>query len=235
MNNPSLLRIYFLAVFLMISCLRSGYGQKVDQFNSWWYYSGTYQVSDRWSGNLLYSWSRHDFVKHWQISKLGLGTTYNVTKNLGVGLGYEWAIIFPYGELPVPERRVEHRILERFYFKERIRNVSLSSTIEVEQFFRNGKFMQRVRTKVGLKFPLWIDPEGNRKVSMSFFEQIFIGIGDGAPSLGQNRYYGGFDLELWKNLSISLGYMNQYIIIRPETIENDHTLMVGIFHKINLK
>ncbi len=225
-----------LAISLSIFLWGYTNGQKVSQFNSWWYYSGSYRLKEHWTINLLYSWSRHDFVKDWQISKLGLSTNHYLSRNFGVGASYEWAIIFPYGELPVPEKRKEHRFLQRIFFKDKIQKVSLGSMIELEQFFRNSDFLQRARVKLSIKFPILFDKNGNQKLGMSFSEQVFILINnDSAPKLGQNRYYGGFDIAIAEKFTLALGYLNQYIIIRPETIENDHTLMVGIFHRTDFR
>ncbi|MBV6647772.1 MAG: DUF2490 domain-containing protein, partial [Cyclobacteriaceae bacterium] len=167
-------------------------------------------------------------------SKLGLSADRALSKNLGIGASYEWVIIFPYGELPVPEKRTEHRFLQRIFFRERINKVSLGSVFEIEQYLRNEDFLHRVRVRLSTRIPLLFDEKGNQKLGLSFFEQAFIDIGDGAPRIGQNRYYGGLDINLSKHLLIALGYLNQYIIIRPELIENDHTLMVGLFHNADL-
>lgn len=230
----TIVRLKVFCTSLIITFAITSNAQKADQFNSWWYYSGTYQFSERFSTKLLYSWSRHDFVKEWQISKLGLSGNFDLTKNFGLGASYEWAIIFPYGELPVPEKRREHRFLERFYFKDKIGEFSVGSTVELEQFFRNDEFLQRARIRASLRFPLIRNEEGRQLLGMTFFELIFIAMGGGQePTLSQNRIYGGFDIALSKNLTLGLGYLNQYIIIRPEIIENDHTLMVGLFHRLD--
>lgn len=52
-------------------------------------------------------------------------------------------------------------------------------------------------------------------------------------NFSQNRIYGGFDISVNSAFTLSLGYMNQYIIINETRIENDHTLMVGLFHKLD--
>ncbi len=225
-----------LILFFLTVCLSSIKAQKINQFNSWWYYSGAFQVKESITTHLLYSWSRHDFVRHWQISKLGLSVNYRLTNRFGIGGSYEWVIIFPYGELPVPEQRREHRFLQRFFFKEKIQKIAVGSIVEFEQFFRNSDFLLRTRVKYSIKFPLLFDSNGRQRLGMSFSEQVFILIDDSsAPKLSQNRYYGGFDIGITEDFKLSLGYLNQYIVIRPETIESNHTLMVGIFHHAVLR
>ncbi|MEM0941148.1 MAG: DUF2490 domain-containing protein [Bacteroidota bacterium] len=183
-------------------------GQTVDQFNSWWYYFGTYHINDKWNGNLLYSWSRHDFIQDWQISKLGLSTNRKLTQNLSIGASYEWAIVFPYGELPVPEKRREHRFLERISVRDKFQKITISSVLEIEQYFSNKDFLHRVRARFGFRFPLVMNDKGEQKLGMTFFEQVFIDVGDGSPCIGQNRYYGGFDLGVARNATLAVGYLN---------------------------
>ncbi len=220
--------------FLILTVNVKAQEQIVNQFNSWWYYSGTFKFGEKWTGNLLYSWSRHDFVKYWQISKLGLRVNHNLSENFGVGGSYEWAIIFPYGQLPIPEKRREHRFLERVYFRDKINQVSLRSAFDLEQYFSNSDFLHRARISIGVKLPLVKNCEGMQVLGLSFFEQVFINGGNEPIRLGQNRYYGGIDIRLNNNFSLALGYLNQYIIIRPTLIENDHTLMVGVIHHVEL-
>ncbi|MEM8895429.1 MAG: DUF2490 domain-containing protein, partial [Bacteroidota bacterium] len=224
------------AIILLVSLIipATAMGQKVNQFNSWWYYSGTYTINEKWTSNLLYSWSRHDFIRDWQISKLGLSANRSLSKNFGIGVSYEWAIIFPYGELPIPEKWKEHRILERVFFQEKIGKVRIRAVFELEQFFRNRDFLNCSRVLLAMRFPLIVNEKGQESLGMSFFEQIFIRIGKGPPFLAQNRYYGGFDIRLSNSLNLALGYLNQRIIITPALIENDHTLMVGLFHKADI-
>lgn len=230
----SLTHTHLMLVIAAMNVSHTLKAQTVHQFNSWWYYSGTYQIKETWTAKLLYSWSRHDFVADWQISKLGLSADKSLTRGFSMGASYEWAIIFPYGRLPVPEKRREHRLLERFSFREKVQRTSLSSILELEQFFRNGDFLQRIRVRFGIRFPLIINDKSDQVFGMSFFNQVFINHGDGSPAIGQNRYYGGFDIRLSKGFTLALGYLNQRIIIRPELIENDHTLMIGLFHRANI-
>lgn len=54
-------------------------------------------------------------------------------------------------------------------------------------------------------------------------------------NFSQNRIYGAFDIPLNNAFTLSLGYMNQYIIINATRIENDHTLMVKLAHKVDFR
>ena len=211
--------------------------QIADQFNSWWYYSGDYQVSEKISVTPLYSWSRHDFVKNWQQSKLRVGAEYKYLKDLTFGGGYEWVILFPYGEYPIPGKRTEHRIYEQVTLKNKTGKVRVSTNILLEQRFLSTETRHRVRMKWGVKLPLINTNDDKPKLALSLYDQVLLNVGKTAKYqyFAQNRFYAGFDWSVHKSLTLSLGYMDQYIVIKDNKIENNHTLMVGFFHTIDLR
>ena len=226
-----------LIAFIFVLITFNAKAQKADQFNSWWYYSGNYRLTEKFNIQTLYSWSRHDFIKEWQQSKLRLGGSYDYLKNISFGAGYEWVVLFPYGAHPVPEKRTEHRIYEYFTIKNKIKTVSVNYGMLLEHRIMEDKTRHRLRLIFGVKMPIIRSKEGETKLGMSFFNQVFLDIDKYANDnhFRQNRIYGAFDIPIDKALTVSLGYMNQYIIINDTRIENDHTLMVGLFHKLDFR
>lgn len=226
-----------LIVFTFVLTTFYAKAQKADQFNSWWYYSGKYRVTEKVNIETLYSWSRHNFIKEWQQSKLRLGGSYDYLKNISFGAGYEWVVLFPYGAHPVPEKRPEHRIYEYFTIKNKIKTVSVSYGMLLEQRIMDAKTRQRLRLIFGAKIPITRSKEGETKLGVSLSNQVFLDIDKYAnnKNFSQNRIYGAFDIPLNKAFTLSLGYMNQYIIINATRIENDHTLMVKLAHKVDFR
>lgn len=222
-------------VFLFV--IFKSYAQKVDQFNSWWYYSGKYQLTKKFNIETLYSWSRHNFVKDWQQSKLRIGTSYDYLKILSFGAGYEWVVLFPYGAHPVPTKRTEHRIYEYFTIKNKIKKVSVNYGMLLEQRIMEDKTRHRLRLIFGAKTPIIRSKEGKTIIGLSFSNQVFLDVDRYAnnKNFSQNRIYGAFDIPLDASFTLSLGYMNQYIIIKENRIENDHTLMIKLSHKIDFR
>ncbi|MEE4001008.1 DUF2490 domain-containing protein [Tenacibaculum sp. FZY0031] len=225
-----------LAVVFLFIVFKSN-AQKADQLNSWWYYSGKYQLTEKFNIETLYSWSRHNFVKDWQQSKLRLGTSYDHLKNISFGAGYEWVVLFPYGAHPVPKKRIEHRIYEYFTIKNKIKKVSVNYGMLLEQRIMKDKTRHRLRLVFGAKIPIIRSKEGETKLSISFFNQVFLDIDKytNNKNFSQNRAYGAFDIPLNNALTLSTGYMNQYIIIKENRIENNHTFMVKLSHKIDFR
>jgi len=226
-----------LIVLIFVLATFSSKAQKADQFNSWWYYSGKYKVTEKVNIETLYSWSRHNFIKEWQQSKLRLGGSYDYLKNISFGAGYEWVVLFPYGAHPVPEKRTEHRIYEYFTIKNKIKTVFVNYGMLLEQRIMDDKTRHRLRLIFGAKMPIIRSKEGETKLGFSLSNQVFLDIDRYAnnKNFSQNRIYGAFDIPLNNALTLSLGYMNQYIIIKENRIENDHTLMVKLSHKIDFR
>ncbi|WP_281980508.1 DUF2490 domain-containing protein [Tenacibaculum mesophilum] len=176
-------------------------------------------------------------VKDWQQSKLRIGTSYDYLKNLSFGAGYEWVVLFPYGAHPVPTKRTEHRIYEYFTIKNKIKKVSVNYGMLLEQRIMEDKTRHRLRLIFGAKTPIIRSKEGKTIISLSFSNQVFLDVDRYAnnKNFSQNRIYGAFDIPLDASFTLSLGYMNQYIIIKENRIENDHTLMIKLSHKIDFR
>ncbi|WP_108870009.1 DUF2490 domain-containing protein [Aquimarina aquimarini] len=223
-----------LKILLLISICSNIKAQKADQFNSWWYYSGKYKITQGINLQSLYSWSRHNFVKDWQQSKLKLGAGYILFKNASFDTGYEWVVLYPYGKHPVSKKRTEHRIYERLSLKNKIQHISLNYGVLLEQRFMQTITRHRLRVLLGAKMPIVYSKKGDIKLGISFFNHLFFDIDTYANGkhLRQNRIYGGFDIPIHNSLTVGIGYMNQYIIINDSRIENDHTLMVSLSHKL---
>lgn len=225
-----------ILIVVLVFTFFSANAQKVDQFNSWWYYSGKYRLTEKFNIETLYSWSRHNFVKNWQQSKLRLGTSYDYLKNVSFGAGYEWVVLFPYGAHPVSKKRTEHRIYEYFNLKNKIKAVAVNYGMLLEQRIMKDRIRHRLRLILGAKIPL-IQSEGKTKLGLSLSNQVFLAFDKYANNnhFRQNRIYGAFDILINNTFTLSLGYMNQYIIIKDNRIENDHTLMIKVLHKIDFR
>lgn len=52
--------------------------------------------------------------------------------------------------------------------------------------------------------------------------------------LAQNRLYGGADIFLDKSLTLGLGYLNLRIYLTKNRIENNHTLIISLYHYLDL-
>lgn len=207
--------------------------QKAEQLNSWWYYSGSYKFTNKIGLKTFSALCRNDFIKNPQLSLLRIGVKYSYLKNLSIISGYERATLFPYGEFPVSKKRTEHRLYIQLLTKNNFKTVNTQVNIQLEQRFIESKIKYRCRVKMKLKTPIF----KTESLGFSLSNQLLLNICKVKKSnyLGQNRAYIGFSYKIIKALVINIGYLNQYIIIDDTKSENNHTLMVGLSHKLDFK
>lgn len=225
---------FFLWLCLAILGVKA---QKANQFNSWWYYSGKYRLSEKVEIGTLLSWARHDFIKNWQQSNVRIGGNYAILKKVSFGTGYEWVVLFPYGAHPAPKKRPEHRIYEQIAVNNNLNSISVSTSALLEHRIRKDITRHRLRVRLGVKTPIIRSDDGITKLGVSFFNEFFFNLDKYANGnyYGQNRLYTGFDIPISTSFNLGLGYLNQYISINENRKENNHTLMVGLFHKIDFR
>lgn len=203
------------------------YCQKADQFNSWSFYSLNLQLNNSVQLNSTYSWSRNDFMKNWQQSKLSNKLALK-GRHFGFIGGYEWVVLFPYGEFPIPEKRVEHRIIEAFEVFNNIGQTKMKTILTIEQRIFVDKFKNRMRLKFSFKRPL------NNYFSISCSNTVFLNFGKVANNrfFNQNRGYFGMEFRISQNFIFTTGYLNQFLVLNEKQIENNHTLIIGLKHRV---
>lgn len=227
----------FVILIFLLGGYISAHAQKADQFNSWWYYYGQHTISNKISVQTLYSWCRSDFVKNWQQSIFRTGINYHYEKSIEFGVGYDWVILFPYGEQPVSEKRTEHRIFEQLVLKQKISDLSVKHTFRLEQRFFAIGMRQRARYQFSVKHPL-IKSESDRSLlDIKFSNELLLNVEQSSHGyyFGQNRLYIGVDIPVKNELTISSGYMNQYIRQGSGQVENNHTLMMGLTYNLDFR
>ena len=194
------------------------------------------EINEKISLSGLVSLRRNDFVANWQQSLLRINLNRTMTNNFTATLGYDLAINFPYGAQPIDKRFNEHRIVEQFTLKNEVASWKITHRYRVEQRFLmldETTIRNRFRYKLGVKYPIVVNGE---KTSWSFkmFNELFIHLRKTEPAhyFDQNWAYGGFDYTINPHMSVSLGYMNQYLT-KPDGVrtENNHTILLGIKRK----
>lgn len=104
---------------------------------------------------------------------MSIGIHYVKMKNVSFGAGYGWIILFPYGAYPIPEKRIEHRIVESIDIKNKLGNVKVGYGAMLEQRIFKDKITLRIRIKMGLKIPIIC----SKKIQISMFNTIFLNVG----------------------------------------------------------
>ena len=236
-SNPFKRTICIIGFILCLFSFKTQ-AQQVNQFNSWWIYSGNLELADNCDIHISYTWSRSDFIKNWQLSKLQLGVNYHYLKQVSFGLGYDWIILFPYGEQPIAQERVEHRPYEQFEIKTIIKSISFKYRTRLEQRLINNSIRNRIRFRMAGKIPLFQQSKYRwPKLYLLLSNEIMLHFGKPAKGhlFDQNRLYAGINISINPSISLSPAYMNQYLVKRDSRIENNHTLVFMLTHKMSFR
>jgi len=227
------MRLSLFSILLFLFLQNTSEAQIVNQFNSWWTYSGNHQIAEQLSIHTLYSFRRNDFVQNWQQSLLRLGLNYHAKEKQRLTLGYDWAINFPYGEQPIAEQTTEHRLYEQYVMAHNIGKISITNGYRLEQRFLHQDVKHRFRYRLSLNHPI-----GKSKFMLRTFNEVFLNLGSqsNAHHFDQNWLYFGCAYRLSNQCSLKLGYMNQYLVKQDnQHIESNHTLQVGINYSADLR
>jgi len=246
------MKIKLLILFLTCSLIGTSQKQVDDQFNSWWTYSGTHKITNKFSVSTLYSWRRSDFVKNWQQSLLRTGLNFKVTDNFTITPGYDWLVNFPYGKQPALTQSYEHRPYEQFTIKNKIGRFYIKHRYRIEQRFlqKTGlnsnnekesygyKFRNRIRYRLTFTLPINHKTLDNKTLFLSVYNEVFINLGKGAgiaKPFNQNWFNTSLGYKVNNQISVKLGYQNQYLIKGNGNIERNHTFMFGISYNFDFR
>lgn len=216
----------------------SAKAQQVNQFHSWWLYSGKHKVSEKWNIQTLYAWCRNDFVKHGQLSLLRIGGEYAFRSNIKLGSGYDWAEKYPYGEQPTPKLIHEHRLYQQVSVKAQEEYVVIRNRVRLEQRFLSAVIKHRIRYQVGLSVLILRSRRHFPQLWGECFSEVFMNIGSWAKQhhFDQNWLFAGIRLTINKKLAFTMGYLNRYKVKKGgNRIENNHTLRLGVFYNIDFR
>lgn len=232
------LRFVLMLLFSVSSSLpftACTYAQTANQFNSWWYYAGTYKILPRTTIQAMYSWNRSDFIKHWQQSKLKIGAGIELNRHWRLAAGYEWVILYPYGEYPISATRTEHRVYEELRYDVVAGKLRISNGVRAEHRLVGSEWLHRIRLQTGAKLPVW-RKDNRERLGVSLYDQVILNT-DKLPLnqyLAQNRLYGGIDIYLSPSVSLGLGYMAHYIYLTKGRAEHNHTFICSLSHYLDM-
>lgn len=99
---------------------------------TWFTYGGEHPLTRRLRLVLDETVRRADGVRVWQQLEASQGVTYVVRDGIELTSGYAYIATFPYGDLPVPARRPEHRLWEEVELARRTGRVAWESRTRVE-------------------------------------------------------------------------------------------------------
>ncbi len=217
------------------------------QYHGWYMYFGNHKLTDRFSLHTEYQWRRADWITTWQQSLLRVGLDYKLTDAATVTAGYAHILTWPYGEQPLPEKFLEHRLWEQFILTQKVGRFYFNHRYRLEQRWLKGNgdatsddfvYRNRIRYRFLINYPLGKKEMGPDTFFLSTYDEVFIQFGPNFARnyLDQNRFYAALGYQYSSKGNIQLGYMNQFIIKGDGLkAERNHTLQVSVTYNADFR
>ena len=198
--------------------------------NVWFTYEGDHAVTP--SLRLVFEAivRRANGLEGWQQFKTSLGLAGTVRTGVDVAGGYAFVLTYPYGALPVPGERPEHRGWAQVQLSPTIGSLDASSRTRVERRWIGNpdtaagaipddrwRASTRVRQQISLTIPLRSPSAGDRDASGGWdllpSVEGFVRVAPEAGPLGfveQIRTAASLRYHLARHTSVAAGYLYQF-------------------------
>jgi Protein of unknown function (DUF2490) len=238
-----------LVITFFVLCVYLSHAQNrtiTNQNHLWMVYTGTFNLYKKLNLFTEYQFRRADLGKNWQQSLPRIGLEIKFKPEFQVTAGYGYITTYPYGEQPVAYVFNEHRAWEqfnlmysigKFKFQHRYRLEqrwlelkSLNTTNNEYEFLRYN-YLNRFRYRFMANYTIKRFEESKIDLFALVIDELFIAFGKNVDKniFDQNRIYGGFGLNFNNKISVSLGYMNQFIFkANGINAESNHTIQLGL-------
>lgn len=246
-------QIIYLGVLLV--CLSNNMSAQIirqvsTNTNMWLMYVGTHKIADKWSLHLEAQLRRNDVLANAQQILLRGGINYHINPQMAATVGYCFVETYPYGELPAKSRFPENRLWEQIQFKHQVGNLEWISRFRLEQRFVNlpvangttfeandtATYTNRFRLLNRFSIPFKGKTIVDKSIYLSFYDELMVNFGKKVALnlFDQNRVYIAIGYKIPKVGRLEIGYLNQQIVKSDgKTIENNHTLQVGLSANID--
>lgn len=236
-------------LIIILLCSLNIFAQKqiANQHNGWYMYFGNHKLTDKVSLHTEYQWRRADVIKNWQQSLLRLGIDYKLTDAVMITSGYGHILTWPYGEQPVVEKFIEHRIWEQLVLTQRSNRFYFNHRYRLEQRWLEGNggsgagdytYRNRIRYRFLVNIPLSKKEMSAGTLFLSIYDEPFIQFGKNFQRnyLDQNRLYLALGYQFSPKGNIQLGYLNHYVIKGDGLrAERNHTLQMSVTYNVDFR
>lgn len=201
------LRIIFQAFFLLL--FTSSAFSQTDNLNSWYQYTVSAKLSEKWSATALSQYRSYDVVKDGRLFLVSGYLERNFKNGISPAAGYMFLILEPYTDVMEKKIRYENRPYQQLSIRNKVGNVSVMHRYRAEQRFLTNPddFILRLRYLISLKFPMY-KKEGTEVLYGIFKNEIRMNVVKD-EQFDSNRITAGLGINLGKNSSLELGFINQ--------------------------
>ncbi|MFM7644637.1 MAG: DUF2490 domain-containing protein, partial [Sphingomonadales bacterium] len=166
-----------------------------------------------------------------------IGLDYKLNPEVTISGGYGWIISYPYGAQPIANQTNENRLWQQVILKQPVGNLQVQQRYRLEQRWIDTQFKQRIRYRAQVLFPLQKSYVAQKKgLFLNVNDEVFIGFGQGIGKniLDQNRFISAVGYQFNKDLSIQMGYLNQFVVnVDGLHMERNHTLWTAFTYNLD--
>lgn len=174
---------------------------------SWYTYHGIHKVSKKWSINSGFQERNYQTFQNYNLILFYTGVNYKINKKWTANIGYGYLDIDRTFDPDVTPNTKEHRIFEQIFYKTKYFKIPFYHRLRLEHrnLYSMGNYtlINRIRYRLKAKIQIYRSIYGNIS-NESFFNFK----GDLYP---ENRFYSALGYTFSKNISLEIGYLNQYI------------------------
>jgi hypothetical protein len=227
--------------------------QVANQAISWYVLSSTVRFSDTFSVYGEIQPRLAGFATSMQQFQVRAALQYHVKPTLFFGVGYSFVETWQYGEFPVAAAFPEHRMYEQAQGSHKLGRVEFHHRGRLEQRFLGrmtkddtGTYQltsftgnQRIRYQLRVVVPLTRPKLLPRTLFLSVYDELFLRLASELPAnntFDQNRISLSLGLQVTKEFSAQLGYLNQTLEKSDGLrFESNHGLLVSLTYNPDLR
>lgn len=203
MNIQIIIRVFFFSLITTTAF------SQTDNLNSWYQYTVSAKLSQKWSATALSQYRSYDVVKDGRLFLVSGYLERNFKDGISPAAGYMFLILEPYTDSMEKKIRYENRPYQQLTLRSKLGNVSVLHRYRVEERFLTNPddFVVRLRYLISLKFPLYKNND-NELLYGIFKDEIRMNVVKD-EQFDSNRLTAGLGINLGKNSALELGFINQ--------------------------
>ncbi|WP_454060463.1 DUF2490 domain-containing protein [Elizabethkingia ursingii] len=184
-------------------------GQSRDNYNMWFQYLMTAQVSDKSTLTALTQYRSFDLAYDTRLFLLNAYLDYEVAKGVKPAAGAMFLVLESYNSDNTKRIRYEKRPFQQVTRESNIGRTSISNRFRVEERFLNNpdEFIVRIRYLLSIRIPF--NRKGEKEKLYGILKnEIRMNMVKDEP-FDSNRITAGFGIKVGRNSAIELAFINQ--------------------------
>ena len=203
MNIRIIFQVFFFSLFSAPAF------SQTDNLNSWYQYTVSAKLTEKWSATALSQYRSYDVIKDGRLFLVSAYLERNFKEGISPAAGYMFLVLEPYTDEMEKKIRYENRPYQQISLRNKLGNINVFHRYRVEERFLTNPddFVVRLRYLISLKFPLY--KKNDKELLYGIFKnEIRMNVVK-EEQFDSNRITAGFGIGLGKNSALEIGFINQ--------------------------